>query len=87
MIKEIVIDENYTHVGLFDSMKKGDVYKVPFEKKRYNGIRAESSRNNKGRLLGELKTAMDVSLGFLQKNIPVILYYMYKVKLLWIFKN
>lgn len=61
MIKEIMIDENYTHVGLFDSMKKGDVYKVPFEKKRYNGIRAEASRRNRtGRLLGELKTAMDV---------------------------
>lgn len=61
MIKEIMIDENYTHVGLFDSMKKGDVYKVTFEKKRYNGIRAEASRRNStGRLLGELKTSMDV---------------------------
>lgn len=60
MIKEIVIDENYSHVGLFDSMKKGDIYKVPYEKKRLSGIRAEQYRKNRdARLTGELKTSMD----------------------------
>lgn len=61
MIKEIVIDENYSHVGLFEQMKKGDIFKVPFEKKRYNALRTEKTRQNqKARLTGELKNEMDV---------------------------
>lgn len=61
MIKEIVIDENYSHVKLFAQMKKGDVYKVPFDQKRYNALRTEKTRQNqKARLTGELKNGMDV---------------------------
>ena len=61
MVKEIIIDENYSHVGLFAQMKKGDVFKVPFEKKRYNALRVEKTRQNqRARLTGELKNGMDV---------------------------
>lgn len=71
MIKEIVIDENYSHVGLFDSMKKGDIYKVPYEKNRCSGIRAEAVRRNRdGRLLGNLKSAMDLKFRVSSKEFP-----------------
>ena len=61
MIKEIVIDENYRTAPLFDEMKKGDIYKVPYEKSRSNGIRVEASRRNReARLIGELKSNMDL---------------------------
>lgn len=29
MIREIAVDENYQTVRLFDSIEKGDIYKVP----------------------------------------------------------
>ena len=61
MVKEIVIDENYRTVSLFDNMKKGDIYKVPYDKSRSNGIRTEASRRNReARLRGELKFNMDL---------------------------
>ena len=61
MIREIVIDENYQTVRLFDSIEKGDIYKVPYDKKRHNGIKLEASRRNRDlRLMGKLKNKMDV---------------------------
>lgn len=61
MIREIAVDEHYTHVGVFDQMKRGDVVKVPYEKKRYSAIRAEKSRRNReARLTGELMNNMDL---------------------------
>ena len=61
MIREIVIDENYQTVRLFDSIEKGDSYKVPYDKKRHNGIKLEASRRNRDlRLMGKLKNKMDV---------------------------
>ena len=64
MVREITVDENYQTVrlfdGLFDAMKKGDIYKVPYDKKRHNGIKLEASRRNRDlRLLGILKNKMD----------------------------
>lgn len=60
MVKEITVDENYQTVRLFDAMKKGDIYKVPYDKKRHNGIKLEASRRNRDlRLLGILKNKMD----------------------------
>lgn len=35
MVREITVDENYRTVRLFDEMKKGDIYKVPYDKKRH----------------------------------------------------
>ena len=61
MIREIVIDENYQTVRLFDSIEKGDIYKAPYDKKRHNGIKLEASRRNRDlRLMGKLKNKMDV---------------------------
>ena len=56
MVREITVDENYQTVRLFDEMKKGDIYKVPYDKKRHNGIKLEASRRNRDlRLIGTLK--------------------------------
>ena len=61
MVREIIVDENYQTVRLFDAMKKGDIYKVPYDKKRHNGIKLEASRRNRDlRLTGVLKNKMDV---------------------------
>ena len=61
MIREIAVDENYQTVRLFDSIEKGDIYKVPYDKKRHNGIKLEASRRNRDlRLMGKLKHKMDV---------------------------
>lgn len=61
MIKEISVDENYQTVRLFDNIKKGDIYKVPYNKKRHSGIKSEASRRNRDlRLTGVLKNKMDV---------------------------
>lgn len=61
MITEIRIDENYHTTSLFDSMKTGDIYKVPFEKSRHNGIKMEASRRNRdARLTGELQGRLDI---------------------------
>lgn len=61
MIKEISVDENYQTVRLFDNIKKGDIYKVPYNKKRHSGIKLEASRRNRDlRLTGVLKNKMDV---------------------------
>ena len=47
MEKEIIIDENYKTTSLFDRMKVGDIYKVPYDPSRHNGIKSEASRRNK----------------------------------------
>ena len=61
MVREIIVDENYQTVSLFNAMKKGDIYKVPYNKKRHNGIRQEAVRRNHDlRLTGVLKSKMDV---------------------------
>ena len=55
MVKEIEVNESYQTVRLFDVMKKGDIYKVPYDKKRHNGIKLEASRRNRDlRLIGVL---------------------------------
>lgn len=60
MVREITVDENYQTVRLFDAMKKGDIYKVPYDKKRHTGIKLEASRRNRDlRLLGVSKSKMD----------------------------
>lgn len=60
MIKEITIDSNYRTTALFDTIQAGDIYKVPYEKSRHNGIRMEATRRNRdARLLGELKSRLD----------------------------
>ena len=52
MVREITVDENYKTVRL---------YKVPYDKKRHNGIKLEASRRNRDlRLTGVLKNKMDV---------------------------
>lgn len=61
MIREITIDENYKTVRLFDEMKKGDIYKVPYDKKRHLGIKLEAARKNKeARLLGIIKSKLEI---------------------------
>lgn len=61
MIREITVDESYQTVRLFDTMKQGDIYKVPYDKKRHSGIKLEASRRNRDlRLTGVLKNKMDV---------------------------
>ena len=61
MIREITVDENYQTVKLFDSMRKGDIYKIPFDKSRHNTIKREAARQNReARLRGELKFKIDL---------------------------
>jgi hypothetical protein len=61
MIKEITVDENYQTARLFDEMKIGDIYKVPFDKSRHAGIKSEASRRNRdARLLKKLRGKMDI---------------------------
>lgn len=61
MIKEIVIDEIYRTASLFDSMNEGDIYMVPYDKSRSNGIRTEAARRNReARLTGVLKSKIDL---------------------------
>lgn len=58
---EIKIDENYRCVKLFESIKKGEVYLIPFEQSRHNGIKTEAVRQNReARLKKELKGKMDI---------------------------
>lgn len=61
MIKEIVVDESYHTTRLFDCMKMGDIYKVPFDKSRHNGIKMEALRRNRdARLTGRLRGRLDI---------------------------
>jgi hypothetical protein len=61
MIREIKIGEAYQTVRVFDSMRSGDIVKVPYEKGRYDVMRTEASQRNKyARLEGKLKNKMDI---------------------------
>ena len=61
MIREIKIDENYQTVRVFDSMKVGDIVKVPYSESRHHGIKTEQTRrNNKARLVKKSKSKMDI---------------------------
>lgn len=56
-----MIDESYRTATLFDSMKKGDIYMVPYDKSRHSGIKTEAARRNReGRLTGTLKSKIDL---------------------------
>ena len=46
MEKEIVVDEKYQTSKLFDEIKVGDIYKVPYDKSRHVGIKSEAARRN-----------------------------------------
>lgn len=61
MIKEVLINDDYRVVDIFDNMKVGDIYKVPYDESRYNSIRLEAVRRNKyARLEKKLKSRMDI---------------------------
>ena len=61
MIKEIKVDENYQTTKLFDSIKVGDIYRIPFEDSRHTGIKMEAARRNKeARLTKKLKGKVDI---------------------------
>lgn len=61
MEKEIVIDKSYQTTKLFDSMKVGDILKIPFDKRRHSGIKTEAARRNRdARLTKELKGRLDI---------------------------
>lgn len=49
MEKEIVIDESYQTTKLFDKIRVGDIFKVPFDKSRHAGIKSEAARRNRMR--------------------------------------
>lgn len=70
MIREIRINEPYQPVRIFDSMRAGDIVKVPYEKGRYDGLRTEASRRNKyARLEKKLKNKMDIMF-----RVSIVLY-------------
>ena len=71
MEKEITIDENYQTTRLFDNIKVGDIFKVPFDKSRHTGIKSEAARRNKeARLTKELKGRMDIKYRISETEYP-----------------
>ncbi|WP_459186703.1 hypothetical protein ACGE0T_11000 [Parabacteroides sp. APC149_11_2_Y6] len=71
MEKEITIDENYQTTRLFDNIKVGDIFKVPFDKSRHTGIKSEAARRNKeARLTKELKGRMDIKFRISETEYP-----------------
>lgn len=61
MEKVIDITKEYTTTGLFDQMKVGDLFKVPYSKSRHSGIKTEAARRNKeARLTKELRNKQDI---------------------------
>lgn len=42
MIKEVLINDDYRVVDIFDNIKVGDIYKVPYDESRYNSIRLKA---------------------------------------------
>lgn len=71
MIRTYEIDENYKTVKVFDEIEKGDVALIPFDKKRHLGLRLEACRRNKDlRLIGVLKSKMDVRYRVSYKEYP-----------------
>lgn len=56
MVKEIVIDESYQTTKVFDAMKVGDIYNIPYDESRHIGIKSEAARRNReARLTNKLK--------------------------------
>lgn len=61
MVKEIVIDESYQTTKVFDAMKVGDIYNIPYDKSRHIGIKSEAARRNReARLTNKLKAKIDL---------------------------
>lgn len=61
MIKEIAVDESYQTTRLFDCMRTGDIFKVPYDKSRHSGIKMEALRRNRdARLTGRLEGKLDI---------------------------
>lgn len=71
MVREIVIDENYQTVKLFDEIRVGDVFKIPYDKRRHSGIKSEAARRNKdARLEKRLKGNMDLMFRVSRTDTP-----------------
>ena len=71
MIREIKIDESYQTTKVFDSMKVGDMVKIPYDKKRHIGIKSEQVRRNRdARLLKKLNGKMDIMYRVSEKEYP-----------------
>lgn len=71
MEKEITIDENYQTTRLFDNIKVGDIFKVPFDKSRHTGIKSEAARRNRdARLTKELMGKMDIKFRVSETEYP-----------------
>lgn len=61
MEKVIELTEGCTITGIFDQMKVGDLFKIPFDESRYTGIKSEAARRNRdARLTKELKSGLDI---------------------------
>lgn len=61
MVKEIVIDDSYQTTKVFDAMKVGDIYNIPYDKSRHIGIKSEAARRNReARLTNKLKAKIDL---------------------------
>ncbi|WP_106827694.1 hypothetical protein [Parabacteroides pacaensis] len=61
MEKIIEIKEGFTITEMFDRMKVGDLFKIPYDKSRHSGIKSEAARRNRdARLTKELKSKMDL---------------------------
>lgn len=74
MIKEIKVDENYQTTKLFDSIKVGDIYRIPFEDSRHTGIKMEAARRNKeARLTKKLKGKLDIMYRVSKQIVQVFL--------------
>lgn len=71
MEKEIVIDESYQTTKLFDKIRVGDIFKVPFDKSRHAGIKSEAARRNRdARLTKELMGKMDIKFRVSETEYP-----------------
>lgn len=71
MTREIAIDESYRTTRLFDCIKKGDTFKIPFDKSRHSGIKMEALRRNRdARLTGKLKGKLDIMFRVSQTESP-----------------
>ena len=61
MEKIIEIKEGFTITEMFDRMKAGDLFKIPYDKSRHSGIKSEAARRNRdARLTKELQGKMDL---------------------------
>lgn len=61
MEKVIDISNGFSPVKMFNQMKVGDIYKIPYDDSRHNGIKSEAARRNRdARLMGKLKGRIDL---------------------------